>query len=348
MFIRKYSTPRPLLLDILPQRKLIKRLLFDFDAKFNYGKYLPVVQKVYDNVGKDQLEFPKKFRGRDLLLFQKVLNEIRQQTHTSNKYLVELEEELVERAAELGSRDALTILSFKALRDTNNEYTQDDKVQAEKFVAELKKLEHPLVYKMNGDYQFDLGNFKEAVGEYWKFIQLDKSSFLAADAFKALGMIHFKQRQLLRAKLFFEKSIKLAPVSKVAQSHFMLGQIYEIDPVRARYHFEMAATQGFRESFQMLGFLELNYFNNIYKAKTWFRMGSELSDYNCMIGLFDCYIKEQNWKAARKAFDGITKYLDSQQIQLDLESIRKESVDKLISHETTSSVSKEPSSIWDV
>ncbi|KAG7920087.1 hypothetical protein KL927_000767 [Ogataea polymorpha] len=349
MLVRAYSTQRPLLLDILPQRKLIKRLLFDFDARMNLRKYMPVIQNIYDNIGKDKLSFPPKVRGSDLLLFQKVLSEIRTQTHTSNQHLVRLEDELIERAAELGSRDALTIVSFRALRDQSGEYTDEDKVQAKKFIDQLRKLEHPLVYKMGGDYDFDQGRYNEAVKQYWKFVKLDPNSFLSAEVYKTMGMIYFQQNQLLRAKLFFEKSIKLAPISRVAQSHYMLGLIYEVDPLRSRYHFEMAATQGFKESFKTLGFMELNYFKNLYKAKKWFQMGAELGDHNCMIGLFDAYIQEKNWKAARRTMDMITKFSEQNGLELNMKSLRKDSVEQLIEHESAAPITQQKDkSLWDV
>ncbi|ODV88310.1 hypothetical protein CANARDRAFT_26460 [[Candida] arabinofermentans NRRL YB-2248] len=278
-----------------------------------------------------------QLKGADLLLFQKVLGEIRQQTHSSNKYLVELEHELIEKAAELGNRDALTILSYEALSDKTGEYTEDDKKQASIFTMKLSRLNHPLVFKMAGDYQYKEGKIQEAIKLYQKFLKLDYNSILSAEVYKTLGTVYFQQGDLIKARLLLEKSINLAPVSKVSQSHFLLGLIYELDPKKARYHFEMSASEGFRESYKNLGFLELNYFNSVYKAKEWFKLGAELGDHECMIGLFDCNIKEKDWKAARSTFKKLLKFVVDNKLELNLHELRAESIQLMNREEKVSS-----------
>ncbi|QPG72858.1 hypothetical protein FOA43_000160 [Brettanomyces nanus] len=269
----------------------------------------------------------KKFKGIDLLLFQNVMKEIRLQTHSANKYLIQLEGALVEQAALLGNRDAITMLSFKALDDATGEYTEDDKEHAAIFINKLSKLKHPLVFKMGGDYHYRKHNLAKALELYKKFLKLDNNSFMSSDVYRTLGMILFQQQKLMQTKVLMEKSINLAPINKVSQAHFVLGLINEIDPLNARYHFEMAASEGFLESFVNLGFLELNYFSNLYKAKEWFKLGAELGDYNCMIGLFDCYIKEENWKNARITYTKTKKFLKDSKVAVNLDDIRVQSVE---------------------
>ncbi len=320
---------KPLLTDILPRKKVISKLLFDFNAKYNYHHYLPVVMDIYDKMESDKEPVTDKLKGSDLIIFQRVLKEIRTQTHSSNKYLKELEDSLIEEAATLGNRDALTIICFKSLDDTTGEYTKDDKEQAKIFINKLSKLKHPLVFKMAGDHYYRKSDIKKAVNLYGKFLKLDNNSFLASEVYKTLGMLSFQEQKLMQAKVFMEKAINLAPSNKVSQAHFILGLINEIDPLKARYHFEMAASEGFLESFVNLGFLELNYFRNIYKSKLWFKLGAELGDYNCMIGLFDCYMKEENWKNAKITYDKAVHYLRDIKSGINLDDIRSSSVEKL-------------------
>lgn len=331
-FVRPYSsvhTQKPLLSDIMPSRKVISKLLFDFDARYNYNKYMPVIDDIYDKMGTDDPPNTWKMKGGDILLFQKVLKEIRVQTHSANKYLVDLEAELVDQAAEMGNRDALTMVSFKALEDDTGEYNEKEKEEATTFINELSKLNHPLVFKMGGDYNYRLNQIDKALHLYRKFLRLDNNSFLAADVYKTLGFILFQQQKLMQSKVLMEKSINLAPSSKVAQAHFILGLINEIDPLNARYHFEMAASEGYVESFANLGFLELNYFHNLYKAKKWFRMGSELSDYNAMIGLFDCYIQEKQWQSAYKTYQKIQSFIKDAKLNVNLDEVRATSIARM-------------------
>lgn len=330
--MRGYATAmasKPLLIDILPQKKVISRLLFDFDARYNYRRYYPVLSDIYDKMDTDEEPKTGKMKGSDLLLFRNVMKEIRSQTHSSNRYLVELEDALVETAASLGSRDALTILSFKALDDTTGEYTEDDKKQAGIFINKLSELNQPLVFKMGGDYHYSRKHITKALKLYKKFLKLDNNSILASEVYRTLGMMLFQQQKLMQAKVLMEKSINLAPANKVSQAHFVLGLINEIDPLKARYHFEMAASEGFIESFPNLGFLEMNYFGNLYKAKQWFKLGSELGDYTCMVGLFDCYMKEKNWENAKITYDKASQYMKDIKVKVTLDEIRESAVKKL-------------------
>lgn len=321
------------------------------DAKMNYNKYLPVLEKIYDTMdnnkiddkGQDLKKIYSKLTGKDLVIFQNVLKEIRTQTHTANKNLVDLESALIERAGELGNRDAITMLCFKALEEDSNPsssspmiepYTDEEKRFANLHIMKLLKLNHPLTFKMSGDFAFKNGRVEDAVKFYNQFIKLDPNSFLTSEVYKSMGIIEFRNSRLINSKYFFEKSIALAPSSKVSQCHYFLGQIYEDDPLRSRYHFEMSAAEGFRESFASLGFLELNYFHDAYKAKHWFLLGSELGDVNCMIGVLDSYIRVADLSNAAKAFNKIKKFLNDQRESVNFTwsqflEIRKESIDKL-------------------
>ena len=376
---RFYSTntlSKPLLLDILPSKKVISKLLFDFDARYNFNKYLPVIESIYDNDNDNindndqpKIEIPNKFMGNDLLIYQRVLAQIRKQTHTINPHLLKLENKLIEQAAQHGSRDALCTLSFMALDNNGDGWTENDKSTAKKYIKELMKLEHPLAFKLAADrelkgytdsldnneklieekekeIEFELSSEAEltptsdvnfsnitsspkqlsrAVSLYQHFLKLDSKSTVAAAAYRSLGMIYFRTNELTKSKENFENAIKLAPATDNPQAHFFLGLLNEDDPMKSRYHFQMAASEGFRESFANLGYIELNVFKDLFKAREWFALGAELGVNECVIGLFDVSVKEENWK---KSMDIINR-AEKQGMNKLLLEVREETVSKV-------------------
>jgi protein MSS2 len=386
--LRFYSTipnGKPLLMDILPSRKIISRLLFDYDARHNYNKYLPVIESIYDATEGTKVEIPVKFRGNDLLIYQRVLAQIRKQTHTINPLLLQLENDLIEYAADRGSRDALCTLSFMALDDNGKGWTEDDKNTAKKYIKQLMEMEHPLAFKLAGDRELkgftnslekenaikgeaepelelekvedstiDLiptsdplftnitsspKQLARAISLYEHFLTLDYKSTVAASAYRSMGMIYFRIQDLIKAKDHFERAVSLAPASDNAQAHFFLGLLNEIDPMKARYHFQMAAGEGFRESFANLGYLELNVFNELTKAREWFALGSELGVPECVVGLFDVAYREKDWKKAKSIINRAQRQgIDELLIKVREESVgnvlQRTQVDELLQNQT--------------
>lgn len=353
---------KPLLMDILPSKKIISRLLFDYDAKFNINKYLPVIESIYDIPSGGKPEIPEKFKGNDLLIFQRVLAQIRKQTHTINPLLLSLENSLIEYAAERGSRDALCTLSFMALDESGDGWTDDDKITAKKYIKELMELEHPLAFKLAADRE--LKNFtsltegegkkeekeikseiietptsdlnfsnltsspkqlSRAISLYNHFLKLDSNSTVASAAHRSLGMIYFRTQDLIKSEEHFEHAVHLAPVSDNAQSHFFLGLLNEFEPTKARHHFQLAASEGYRESFENLGYLELNVFHDVDKAREWFLLGAELGVSICIVGLFDIAYRKNDWNTARS----IIKKAEKQGISDILRQARKDNVEKV-------------------
>lgn len=102
------SQSRPSILELLPPKRFVNRILFDLDSRLNYKKVIPVLDTIYQSIpsGEDPI-IPKYATPDDLMLFQKALKEIRQKTRTENRYLMQLENALVEKAAESGQRDAV-------------------------------------------------------------------------------------------------------------------------------------------------------------------------------------------------------------------------------------------------
>lgn len=371
--VRCYSsmplTGKPLLMDILPSKKIISRLLFDYDARHNYNKYLPVVESIYDAQKGDKVDIPEKFKGNDLLIYQRVLAQIRKQTHTINPLLLQLENDLIEYAADRGSRDALCTLSFMALDDYGEGWTEEDKATAKKYIKQLMKMEHPLAFKLAADRELkgftstieqenslteeqkDLEQIEESASEliptsdplftkitsspkrlsraislYEHFLKLDSVSTVAASAHRSMGMIHFRTQDLVKSKDHFEQAVLLAPASDNPQAHFFLGLLNESDPIKSRYHFQMAAGEGFRESFANLGYLELNVFGELIKAREWFALGAELGVPECVVGLFDVAYKKEDWKTARSIISRAQK----QNIDGLLIKVREDSVGNVL------------------
>lgn len=299
---------RPPIYDIIPQKKVINRILFDLDSRHNYNKLYRAYEIIYNKLGEpDEPAIPAYIDASDLMVMKKVLETIRLQTKTTNRHLVDLENELVEKAAEYGNNDAIALLCYEAL--ASDTASQDDKDHAQKLVKSLLDIKHPLTIKLSGDLCFKNQMNAKAEQFYLQFLAIEDDTFLASEVYKSLGFINFKKPDLVQSKLYFQQSVKTGPIDKISESHYYLGQLNSEDPELSRYHFEMSATQGLKESFQQLGFLELNYFNNLVKAKEWFKLGYEVFDVSCMIGLFDCYIREQDWKSATRMFQILEKNL---------------------------------------
>lgn len=298
---RFFSNSRPPIYEILPKKKIMNRILFDLDSRHGYGKLYSAYEAVYKKLDNDEEPIlPKYINASDLMIMKKALENIRIMTHTANRNLVDLENELVEQAAEHGNNDAVALLAFEAI--VNENASQEDKIYAKELVSKLLDLSHPLTIKLSGDLCLKNEMNDQAEKFYYDFLELEDDTFLASEVFKQLGIINFQKPNLVSSKQFFERSIRTGPIDKVADCHYYLGQLNIHDPRKARHHFELSASQGFKESFQQLGFLELNFFGNLNKAKEWFKLGSEISDLSCIIGLFDCSIREKKWKNAYKTY----------------------------------------------
>lgn len=289
----------------------MNRILFDLDSRHSYGKLYGVFESLYQKLDTpEEPEIPKFINSSDLMIMKKSLENIRIRSHTTNRNLLDLENELTEKAAEFGNNDAVALLAFEAIM--NKSSPVDDRAYAKKLVAQLLQLKHPLTLKMSGDLCVENQMVSQAEKFYNDFLELESDTFLASEVYKALGKLNFQKPDLVKSKQYFEQSIKTGPIDKIPECHYYLGQLNSHDPERSRYHFEASASQGFLQSFRSLGFLELNYFNNVPKAKEWFKLGAELADFHSIIGLFDCYIKVNNFEAAKKVYDTLETSLASQ------------------------------------
>lgn len=291
-------------------------MLFDNNNRLSYRKMIPVLQTIYDNIDHpEDIQLPRYIQHNDLMQFKQTLATVRSSTNSANKNLVRLENELVEQAAELGNNDAIALLAFETIR--NPESSKDDYKHANSLIEQLSDLKHSLVFKLGGDLAFEKGYYPQAE-QYWNsFLELESDTILAGQTHAKLGAYYFQylkpKPDLARAKLHFEKSIKLGELDgHILQAYYYLGQLHSTsDPVLSRYYLEVAASKGFKESFASLGFLEMNMFKNYSMAVEWFKLGVEANnDVACLVGLFDAYVASKDPLGARRTLQSLANLQD--------------------------------------
>lgn len=317
---------RPELLSLLPGKRTMNKILFDNDSRLSYKKVIPILNSVYSNIETpDDIILPKYVKSNDLMLCKQILASIRSTTNSINKNLVLLENELVEQAAELGNNDAIAILAFESIEDPQT--SKEDYKYANKLIDNLTNLKHPLVFKMAGDLAFKKGYHNQAEVYWLQFIELELDTILASQVYANLGIYYFNylkpRPDLTKAELYMKKSIRFGELDKYTiQAHYYLGQLYSMtDPILSKYHLEISASKGLKESFPSLGFLEMNIFKNYSKSLEWFKLGVESSnDLSCMIGQFDCFINLENHIQA----DGIYRNLVSVHNKISSARTRKD------------------------
>ncbi|KAK6456918.1 uncharacterized protein RJT20DRAFT_134217 [Scheffersomyces xylosifermentans] len=308
------SSSRPQLLSILPKKRVLNKILFDNDVRLSFSKSVPILQQIYDKLDTpDQIRLPKYVKSYDLMKFKSVLTAIRTTTNSIDRNLVALENELVEQAAELGDNDAIAILAFETVerKVLGENVSQEDYNYATELIKNLTELKQPLVFKLAGDLAFKQKYYEQAT-QYWlEFVELEPDTIMASQVYANLGQYYFTfitpRPDLHLAKKYFEKSIAVGELDKYTiQSHYYLGQLYATtDPQVSKYHWEISAGRGLKESFASLGFLEMNVFQNYEKAIEWFKLGVEAAnDVSCSIGQFDAYMLLQDYKSS---FDILTK-----------------------------------------
>ena len=275
---------------------------------------MPTLQTIYNNLSQpSKIELPSSVKSLDLMVFRKVLTSIRAVTQSVNKNLLDLENELVEQAAERGDLDAITMLAYEKVREYMRGETvvdkaaKEDLAHARKLIAELTEMKHPLVFKMAGDLAFEKKVYATAV-EYWEqFLELENDTIEAGHVNYSLGYYYFSLpppiQDLDKARQYFQKCIQLTDLDlHSTKAHYYLGQLYlDKNPKVAKYFMEISALKSLLESFASLGFLEMNKFNNYDLAIEWFKLGVESNkDLLCLIGQFDCYLKMKEWSLAMK------------------------------------------------
>ncbi|EDO17536.1 hypothetical protein Kpol_534p15 [Vanderwaltozyma polyspora DSM 70294] len=306
-WVRQYSNVssinRPLFETVFPKQKFIKKILFDLDSRLTYSKLQPLFKYFYENMDNDEVEITanklwKGITGDDLMLMKKVLERTRRKTKATNKHLLVLENSILDKAADVGNQDAIAILSFDVLKDPKNS-TDEDIDYARMLTKQLYKSQHPMTIKFIGDLSLRQHNDVEAEKYYKKFLELEDDTVLAGEVYGQLGELYFRRANVFKAEEHFKKSVKLTPMDLSVRSYYYLAQInMNSYPQLARTLLELCATQGFKEAFRSLGYLEMNYYNSNDKAYEWFKLGMELYDVECYFGFFDCCLKLKDTKSA--------------------------------------------------
>ncbi|KAK6462567.1 hypothetical protein DFJ63DRAFT_163065 [Scheffersomyces coipomensis] len=307
---------KPALISILPSKKIINRLLFDNNSRLSYSKTIPILEVVYKNLeAPEEIIYPSKVNGQDLMVLKSVLANIRGATNSINKNLVNLENELVEQAAEMGDNDAIALLMAEVVKKKivdKKSVTDEDVKYAQTILQELCDQNHLLALKLRADIYFKAGFAEKAEKGWLRYLEHDQTSIQAAQVWADLGLYYFTYQSpttnLTSAKYCFENAIQYGVLDDyIIKAHYYLGQLYStIDPEVARYHWEISATRSLSDSFSSLGYLELNTFEDYNKAIEWFTLGVEANNQVvCMIGLFDAYYKSNDRVLAFKWYQNL-------------------------------------------
>ncbi|CAI4037799.1 hypothetical protein SMKI_04G1330 [Saccharomyces mikatae IFO 1815] len=318
-FVNRFvSTPRisRKFQEFFPKKKTINRVLFQLDTRLTYREMYPIFLHVSQTTNEESISLKKKFpyiKSSDIMQMRSALITLRMQNKFVHKDLLVMEDRLLNIAAELGSNDAISILSFKVVHEhekENVEYKDENDVEtANRFIKKLYARNHHLTIKLIGDLFFEHKTFEKAEKYYREFLKLENSTKIAGEVYGKLGEIQIKQiNGFLKAENSWLKSIELLEIERSSRWYFLLAKLYlSSEPMRAKALLEKCASIGFKESFKTLGFLELNYFQNHERANEWFKLGMEIMDLECFFGFFDCCLKVGNIVSARNCLESLKK-----------------------------------------
>lgn len=338
--VRRYATiskkvSRPPLEEIFPRKRMVNRILFELDSRLSFNKLYLLFESSYNGMDEEDISLGGNVSASDVMLMKKVLEKVRSRTKAANLHLLKLESVLLDKAAEMGDKDAIALVAFDVLKDPLRN-SQEDVDYAKLLIKDLYKRKHHLTLKLTGDLAQRSGDRSQAADYYQQFLELEADTYLAGEVYGQLGQMSFQDTDLLSAERYFRKAIALSPLEYSVHSYYYLAQIYmNSDPLKARTLMESCATQGYRESFKALGFLEMHYFNDLYKAQEWFKLGMELYELECFIGYFDCCASLGEWTLAKKCLKSLEKMGDANEtykpIVGQFMEARKEKIDKALS-----------------
>lgn len=282
---------RKALTSLVPKQEL-RRYLFEFKVPLSYkdvSTTLEACQELDDNV-----KLPESISADNIMTFKRILETMRKRTGRIDKSLVSVENNLVERAAEMGHNSAIALLAGRVLAD--KESPKEDTTHADYLLTQLMDRGHALAFKISGDLAYKSGYSEKAVKFYQLAVDHDVGdNAVLVECLRNIGLVNFMNKAIQKARPAFERAIDVAEDPKqVMDCHYYLGQMLEPDKLAVRYHFERAASHGLKEAFAPLGFLYLNYFNDQQLALEWFKLGAEVGDVNSLIGQLDVYLKKDD------------------------------------------------------
>ncbi|CCD23364.1 Mss2p NDAI_0B03300 [Naumovozyma dairenensis CBS 421] len=303
--------------ELFPSKRFINKILFEIDSDKTYHELLPKFTKLYQNTSYSLRPLYDFQDSHELMLMNKILRQISKRQRMTNESFIKMENLLLERAAELGDNDAISMLCFNILKDNASGENDGDVKNAKKLVKELLEIEHPLTLKNVGDLCVVRHDNNEAKRYYNKFLQTvlhgndDNNSnvLLIGQVYEKLGEIEYQEGNFLKAEEYWLKCIKICKLEDCNKSYFYLGKIYlNSEPLKSKVLFENCATQGFKEAFKELGFLEMNYFKNYDKAIEWFKLGMELFDIQCFFGFFQSCYHLKKWGACSNCLKSLKRF----------------------------------------
>lgn len=308
---RAYSTSSKV--NDLISKNVLRQYLFEFRVPLSYKQVISTFEAGYKGFTKDN---PESVSGDQLMTLKRVMETYKRRTGVLSKVLSTIETNLVERAAELGNNNAIALLCARVMTDPTE--TQQNRGDADKLLQELMDQGLALAFKISGDLAYHYGH-RDKAQQFYK-LAVDKLeqerkgnenvedtdySVVLTECLRNIALIYFQDRSIDNARRMFERAVDSATESKqVMDCHYFLGQIVsDTDKHLARYHFEQAARHGLKESFTPLGYLNLAYFNDPLVAKEWFDLGRQVGDFGCTVGLFDAYMKMEDFENATKVYD---------------------------------------------
>lgn len=333
---------------LFPSKKLLNKILFQMDSELSSKKLLPLYETLYNKNELTSKDSPYVNNPNVIFLMNRVLVDLKKRTKQQPITLHRMELYLLKKAAQLGNNDAITLLCYQILssnssssaKATATPENQNDFIQSQNLLKQLVKRKHPLSFKIVADLNCLMGQFEEAKRWYKEYLKAvkpyDNLRFnfnigywgiqQRGEVLERLGEIEFREggiNNIISCEKRFLKAIQLLPLKECVKSYFYLAMLYiKYDPNKSKILLEQCCTQGFKEAFNEIGYLELNYFQNPKKGQEWFKLGMELRQLQCFFGYFQCCIKLKDWVKAKKCIETINKIkLSNFTNELDKENI---------------------------
>ena len=272
---------------VFPSKKLINRILFQLDSDVTSRTIIPIYRSIYNDK-----TVPKKYskNGEVLFLMKQVLSKVKKISNYESIPLRQMRNFLLYESAHNGSNDAVAMLCYDIL--SNKKTPTEKKREAEKLLKDLVMLGHGLSFKIVGDLYHGMGQTKECISWYEKFLEQPMlKDELRGEVLEKIAEILYREdtKNVKIAEEKFLQVLKISQLQDCVKSYFYLAQIYiKYDPAKAKVLLEQCCTQGFKEAFKEIGYLEMNYFRDLKKAQEWFKIGMEVFEIECYFGYFDC------------------------------------------------------------
>lgn len=319
---------------LFPSRKLLNRILFQMDSELSSRKLLPLYETLYTNNELTSKNSNYANNPNIIFLMNRVLVDLRKRTKQQPIQLHKMELYLLKKAAQLGNNDAITLLCYRILisKSSSSATTpenQKDIIQSQELLKQLVKQKHPLSFKIVADLNCLMGQFEGAKRWYKEYLKsIEPYNKLKPNfdikywgtqqkgkVLEKLGEIEFREggvKNIISCEKRFLETIKTVPLKECVKSYFYLAMLYiKYKPTKSKILLEQCCTQGFKEAFSEIGYLEMNYFRNPKKAQEWFKLGMELQQLPCFFGYFQCCIKLKKWVKAKKCIETINKLKSS-------------------------------------